>query len=57
MMTKSIMTGISAGVTAGTLAFGLSRKAQRSKKKLRIKAGKALRTVRDLMDELMAAMR
>lgn len=57
MLTKSIMTGISTGITAGTLAFGLSRKAQHSRKKLRVKAGKALRSVRDLMDELTASLR
>lgn len=52
MMTKSLMTGISAGLTVGALAFNLSRKTRKGKRKLKARASKALRTFGDLVDEM-----
>lgn len=52
MMGRSLMTGISAGLTVGALAFNLSRKTRRSKRKLKSRASKALRTFGDLVDEM-----
>lgn len=52
MMGRSLMTGISAGLTVGALAFNLSRKTSRSKRKLKSRASKALRTFGDLVDEM-----
>lgn len=52
MMTKSLMTGISAGLTVGALAFNLSRKTQKGKRKLKARASKALRTFGDFVDEM-----
>ena len=51
-MGKSLMTGVSVGLTVGAAAFELSRRTQRSKRKLKARAGKALRSVGDFMDEL-----
>lgn len=52
MIGKSLMTGVSVGLTVGAAAFELSRRTQRSKRKLKARAGKALRSVCDFMDEL-----
>ncbi len=57
MIGRPLMTGLSAGLTAGAMAFGISRKAQRGKRKLKARAGKALRSVGDLMDELSDMLR
>ncbi len=57
MVGRSLMTGISAGLTAGALAFELSRKSQRGKKKLKARAGKALRSVGSFVDELSDMLR
>lgn len=57
MTGRPLMTGIYAGVTIGTIAFGLSRKAQRGKRKLKARAGKALKNMGNFMDELSDMIR
>lgn len=57
MMGRSLMTGISAGVTVGALAFELSRKTQRGKRKLKARAGKVLKHLSSFMDELSDMIR
>ncbi|ADU24147.1 MULTISPECIES: hypothetical protein [Ruminococcus] len=57
MIGRSLMTGISAGVTAGALAFEISRKAQRSKRKFKARAGKALKNMSSFIDDLSDIMR
>ncbi|MCR5541679.1 MAG: hypothetical protein K6F71_12800 [Ruminococcus sp.] len=57
MIGRSLMTGIYAGVTMGTLAYGISRKAQRGKRKLKARAGRALKNMSSFMDDLSDIMR
>ena len=52
MFAKPLRRGISAGITVGTLVFGLSRKARRSSRRLKARAGRALRSAGSFMDEL-----
>ncbi len=57
MMGKSLITGLYAGVTAGTIAYSLSRKALRGKRKLKARAGRALKNMSSFMDELSDIMK
>ncbi|WP_294483604.1 hypothetical protein [uncultured Ruminococcus sp.] len=56
-MGKSLITGLYAGVTAGTIAYSLSRKALRGKRKLKARAGRALKNMSNFMDELSDIMK
>ncbi|MBR1563225.1 MAG: hypothetical protein IJ645_08470 [Ruminococcus sp.] len=52
MSIKSIMTGFSVAAAAGYAAFQVSSKAEKQKKKLKSKAGKALRAIGDVVEDL-----
>ncbi|SFD06416.1 hypothetical protein [Ruminococcus albus] len=57
MMGRSLMTGIYAGVTVGTIAYSLARKTQRGKRKLKARAGRVLKNMSSFMDELSDMIR
>ena len=57
MMGRSLMTGIYAGVTVGTIAYSIARKTQRGKRNLKARAGRALKNMSSFMDELSDMIR
>ncbi|MBR1864688.1 MAG: hypothetical protein IJ806_11445 [Ruminococcus sp.] len=52
MVFKPMMTGISTGMTAGAIAYSLSKATNRQKRKLKNRAGKALKSVSDFIDDI-----
>lgn len=56
-MFKSIVSGISVGMTAGSIAYAVSKKTQSGKKKLKKTAGKAMKSIGDFFDGIQEMLR
>lgn len=57
MIVKPLMTGISMGVTTGTIAFKVARKMSSKKKNLKYQARKTLKSIGDFMDDISDMMK
>ncbi|MGN0601594.1 MAG: hypothetical protein ACI4I7_02665 [Oscillospiraceae bacterium] len=56
MNTSSLVKGISAGLTAGTIVYAISRAGKREKKMLKTRTGKAIQAIGDVMDGISSIM-
>ena len=52
MKAKSVITGISFAIAAGTAAYAVANASQKEKRTLKTKAGKALHAMGDVMDTI-----
>ena len=52
MFFKPLMSGVSMGLTVGTLVFTIARSTAKQKKKLKTRAGKALDSLKELVNGL-----
>lgn len=57
MKAKSVITGISMGIAAGTVAYAMTASSEREKKMLRSRAGKAFHAIGDVMDGISMLMK
>ena len=56
MKVKSVVTGISFALAAGTAAYAVANASQREKRTLKYKAGKALHAMGEVMDTISGIM-
>lgn len=57
MKMKPIITGISMGIAAGTVAYAMTTASTREKKMLKSRTGRALHAMGDVMDGISMMMR
>lgn len=57
MKAKPIITGISMGIAAGTVAYAVSSASSREKKMLRSRTGRAFHAMGDVMDGISMMMK
>lgn len=57
MKMKSIISGVSMGIAAGTVIYAVTEATSREKKMLKSRTGKALRAMGDVMDGISMMMK
>ncbi len=57
MKMKSVISGVSMGIAAGTVIYAISEASSREKKMLKSRTGRALRAMGDVVDGISMMMK